>query len=120
MYALKLELKLNNKERSILAQCAGYARFVDNYGLNMVNGTSCLTKVNKRGQQVNYSYKQRINEAKKVFTNYVKKQPEYAWTNNYSSRIYQSAFKHLSEAFSRYKKKPVNIRDLKAKKMHNL
>ena len=116
MYALKLELKLNNKERSLLAQCAGYARFVYNYGLNMVKGTSCLTKVNKRGQEVNYSYNQRINEAKKVFTNYVKKQPEYAWTNNYSSRIYQSAFQHLSEAFSRYKKGTSKYPRFKSKK----
>ncbi len=41
----------------------------------------------------------RILEAKKVFTNYVKKQPEYVWTYNYSSRIYQSAFQHLGAAF---------------------
>ncbi|MDJ0517875.1 MAG: hypothetical protein QNJ74_17030 [Trichodesmium sp. MO_231.B1] len=82
-----------------MAQCAGYARFVYNYGLNMVNGTSGMTKVNKRGQEVSLSYALRILEAKKVFTNYVKKQPEYVWTSNYSSRIYQSAFQHLGEAF---------------------
>ncbi len=35
-----------------MAQCAGYARFVYNYGLSMVNGTSGITKVNKRGQEV--------------------------------------------------------------------
>ncbi|MDJ0556140.1 MAG: transposase [Microcoleaceae cyanobacterium MO_207.B10] len=86
-----------------MAKSAGYARFVYNYGLNMVNGTKGMTKVNKRGKQVSLSYNQRINEAKKVFTNYVKKQPEYSWTNNYSSRIYQSAFQHLGEAFKRYK-----------------
>jgi putative transposase len=86
-----------------MVACAGYARFVDNYGLNMVNGTKDITKVNKRGKEVNFSYSQRINEAKKVFTNYVKTQGEYAWTNNYSSRIYQSAFQHLGEAFKRYK-----------------
>ena len=103
MYSVKLELKLNNKERSLMTKCAGYARFVYNYGLNMVNGTKGMTKLNKRGKEVSFSYNQRINDAKKVFTNYVKKQPEYAWTNNYSSRIYQSAFKHLGEAFSRYK-----------------
>jgi putative transposase len=85
-----------------MVACAGYARFVDNYGLNMVNGTKDITKVNKRGKEVNFSYSQRINEAKKVFTNYVKTQGEYAWTNNYSSRIYQSAFQHLGEAFKRY------------------
>jgi putative transposase len=37
MYALKLELKLNNKERTYLSQCAGYARFVWNYGLGLYN-----------------------------------------------------------------------------------
>ncbi|NEQ77030.1 MAG: hypothetical protein F6K23_30855 [Okeania sp. SIO2C9] len=75
------------------------ARFVYNYGLNMVNATSAMTKVNKGGQKVSLSYKLRILEAKKVFTNYVKKQPQYTWANNYSSRIYQSAFQHLGEAF---------------------
>ena len=53
--------------------------------------------------EVSLSYSLRILEAKKVFTNYVKKQPEYTWINNYSSRIYQSAFQHLGEAFKRYK-----------------
>lgn len=36
MYALKLELKLNNKERSLLAACAGFSRFVYNFGLSML------------------------------------------------------------------------------------
>ena len=103
MYSIKLELKLNNEERSLMTQCTGYARFVYNYGLNMVNGTKAITKVNKHGKEVSLSYNQRINEAKKVFTNYVKKQPEYAWTNNYSSRIYQNAFINLGKAFKRYK-----------------
>ncbi|NEP78801.1 MAG: hypothetical protein F6K17_12395 [Okeania sp. SIO3C4] len=58
-----------------------------------------MTKVNKPGQKVSLSYPLRILEAKKVFTNYVKKQPEYAWTNNYSSRILKRAFQHLGEAF---------------------
>ena len=75
-----------------MQEYAGYARFVYNYGLNMVNGTKGMTKVNKRGKEVSFSYNQRINEAKKVFTNYVKKQSEYAWTNDYSSRIYHACF----------------------------
>jgi len=58
----------------------------------------------------------RILEAKKVFTNYVKKQPEYAWTSNYSSRIYQSAFQHLGEAFKRYKEGTSKYPKLKSKK----
>jgi len=99
-----------------LTQCAGYQRFVYNYALNMVNGTSCLTKVNKRGQKVNYSYNERISQGKKVFTNYVKKQPEYAWTNNYSSRILKRAFQHLSEAFSQFKKGVSKYPRFKSKK----
>ncbi|NES02642.1 MAG: helix-turn-helix domain-containing protein [Okeania sp. SIO2F4] len=51
MYAKKLELKLNNQERSKMAQCSGYARFVYNYGLSMVNGTHSMTKVNKRAMR---------------------------------------------------------------------
>jgi putative transposase len=99
-----------------MTQCAGYARFVYNYGLNMVNGTKGMTKLNKRGQEVSLSYNQRINEAKKVFTNYVKKQSEYAWTSNYSSRIYQSAFQHLGEAVKRYKEGISKYPKLKRKK----
>ena len=33
MYAIKLELKLNNTERSLMARHAGFSRFVYNYGL---------------------------------------------------------------------------------------
>ncbi len=99
-----------------MAQCAGYARFVYNYGLSMVNQTHSMTKVNKRGQEVSLSYSLRILEAKKLFTNYVKKQPEYAWTSNYSSRIYQSAFQHLGEAFKRYKEGMSKYPKLKRKK----
>lgn len=36
MYSLKLELKLNNKERSRLAGCAGFSRFVYNFGLALL------------------------------------------------------------------------------------
>jgi hypothetical protein len=32
-----------------------------------------------------------IDEVKKVLTNHVKKQPEFAWMNQLSSRVYQNA-----------------------------
>ncbi|WP_414587606.1 helix-turn-helix domain-containing protein [Scytonema sp. PCC 10023] len=35
MYSLKLELKLNNKEKTKLHGCAGFARFVYNFGLSL-------------------------------------------------------------------------------------
>ncbi|GFZ91756.1 hypothetical protein [Okeania sp. KiyG1] len=51
MYAKKLKLKLSNQKRSKMAQCASYARLVYNYGILMVNGTSAMTKVNKRAMR---------------------------------------------------------------------
>jgi putative transposase len=44
-----------------------------------------------------------INEVKKVLTNYVKKQPEFGWMNQLSSRVYQNALIDLKDAFSRYR-----------------
>ncbi len=35
MYAIKRELKLNNLERTLMAQHAGFARVVYNYGLSL-------------------------------------------------------------------------------------
>ena len=39
MYAIKRELKLNNKEKSFFAGCAGNSWFVYNYGLSLVKAT---------------------------------------------------------------------------------
>jgi len=44
-----------------------------------------------------------IDKVKKVLTNHVKKQPEFAWMNQLSSRVYQNAFIDLKNAFSRYR-----------------
>ncbi len=40
---------------------------------------------------------------KKVLTKITKKQREYLWTHQYSSRIYQNAFRDLKKAFSRWR-----------------
>lgn len=37
MYAIKVELKLNNKEKTFMAKHAGYARFCYNYALELYN-----------------------------------------------------------------------------------
>ena len=94
MYAIKLELKLNNVERTYLSQCAGYARFVFNYALAFYN------QINH--EEIKGSTNKKLDAIKKVFTNYLKKQPEYSWCDKYSSRIYQNAFIHLKSAFSRF------------------
>jgi putative transposase len=44
-----------------------------------------------------------LNQVKKVLTNYVKKQPEFGWMNQLSSRVYQNALIDLKDAFSRYR-----------------
>ena len=69
MYSLKLELKLNNKERSRLAGCAGFARFAYNFGLSLLTGSWGF-----EGIQAGDS--KRLAAVEKVFTNHVKTNPE--------------------------------------------
>lgn len=97
MYALKLELKLNNKERSVLKGCAGFRRLVYNYGLDMVVGSW-------QDKGLELSDSKRIDAAKKLLTNEVMKQEEYFWMKKYPSTVYQSALQDLKDAFSRWRK----------------
>ncbi len=39
MYAMKRELKLNKKQKSFFAGCAGFSRFVYNHGLSLLKAT---------------------------------------------------------------------------------
>ena len=94
MFSLKLELKLNNKEKTLMAQHAGFSRFVYNYGLALMRMID--------PQEIKGSSSKKIDTIKKLFTNYTKKQPEFAWCNNLSSRVYQNAFRDLKTAYSRY------------------
>lgn len=94
MFAIKRRLKLNNKEKTFFNGCAGYSRFVYNYGLGLLTehrrlgGTGTNTKV--------------LDASKKVFTNYTKKTHKYRWCNDYSSRIYSNAFIALKKAFTNW------------------
>ncbi|ARV60060.1 transposase [Nostocales cyanobacterium HT-58-2] len=94
MYAIKVELKLNNKERTMMRKHSGYARFVYNYGLALIQE---LYFAGIKG-----SITKQINEIKKVFTNYTKKQPGNQWMNELSSRVYQYAFMSLGQAYQRW------------------
>ena len=96
MYAIKRELKLNNKEKSFLAGCAGFSRFVYNHGLSLLKATWDIPEISG-------SDSKRIDTIKKVFTNITKKQEGMEWISNYSSRIYQNAFRDLKKAFSRWR-----------------
>jgi putative transposase len=44
---------------------------------------------------------QKVAAIERVFTNHLKKLPEYQSTNTLSSRVYQFTFRHFSEARSR-------------------
>ncbi len=101
MYAIKVELKLNNKERTLMRQHAGFSRLVYNYGLSLMLGS----------KDIKYPTGKKIDTIQKVLTNYTKKQPENTWMINMSSRVYSKAFNALKNAYSRWRqgtgKKPV-------------
>jgi putative transposase len=97
MYALKRELKLNNKEASLLRGNAGFKRFVYNYGLELLKASWSL-------EGIKASDSQRLDAIKKVLTSYTMQLPEYAWMKKYPSTVYQSAFIDLKNAVSRWRK----------------
>lgn len=96
MFAIKRRLKLNKQEQSLMAQQAGFSRLVYNYGLDLF------------WQSVDAGLKasdsKRIQAIKKCLTNFTKKRPEFAWMNQMSSKVYQSALENLQTAFSRWRK----------------
>ena len=94
MYAIKVELKLNNREKTLMNQHIGFSRFIYNYGLSIYNQID--------HQEYKGGTSKKLNLIKKVFTNLTKKNPEFAWSKALSSRVYQNAFRHLKNAYSRY------------------
>ena len=86
--AYRTKLKLNDKQRTLLARHAGYSRWVFNWGLALWNETY------RDGLKPN------ANKLKKVFTNHGK--PQYEWMGQLSSRVYQYAFINLGEAYNRF------------------
>jgi putative transposase len=109
MYAIKRELKLNNTERSLMRGCAGFKRFVYNYGLDLI-----VASWNFEG--VKASDSKRVAAIKKVFTNVTMQKPEFAWMKNYPSTVYQSAFIDIKEAFVRWRKGLAGFPQKKSKK----
>jgi Helix-turn-helix domain len=71
MYAIKLELKLNHKECTLMARHSGYARFCYNYALALYQGVTSLPGGTSK----------KVAAIERVFTNHVKKFP------NISGRI---------------------------------
>jgi putative transposase len=96
MFAIKLALKLNNQEKTLMAKHSGFRRVVYNAALRARTGLY--------DSGIKVSDTKAITTFKKVLTNFIKKRPENAWMNQMSSRVYQNALMDLSEAFSRYRK----------------
>lgn len=73
MFALKRQLKLSKKEATLMAQHAGFSRFVYNYGLSL------LWQSFDAGLKV-FDAK-RLGAIKKCLTNVTKKKEEFQWMN---------------------------------------
>ncbi|HAA30597.1 MAG TPA: transposase [Cyanobacteria bacterium UBA8553] len=97
MYAIKRELKLNNRETSQMRGNAGFKRWVYNYALLLIAASWDF-------QNIKASDSKRLDAIKKVFTQVTMHKPEYAWMKSYPSTVYQSAFIDLKKAFSRWRK----------------
>ncbi|AOX00404.1 transposase [Moorena producens PAL-8-15-08-1] len=82
------KLKLNNRQKTLMAKHAGFSRWVYNWGLGMWKDA------------YNEGLKPNIKTLKRLFTNHVK--PEYPWMRELSSKVYQYAFINLGEAFKRF------------------
>ena len=94
MYAIKRELKLNNREQTLMNKHIGFSRFCFNYGLSIYNQLD--------HNEFKGGSSKKIDLIKKIFTNVTKKNPDFTWTKTLSSRVYQNAFRNLKTAFTRY------------------
>jgi putative transposase len=103
--AFRTKLKLDNKQLTLMAKHAGYARFVFNWGLRLWN------EAYKEG------LKPSVQALKKVFTNHVK--PQFVWMSELSSKVYQYAFINLRDAFKRFFKKLGGYPKFKKKGRHD-
>jgi transposase len=87
--AYKTELKLNNKEKTLLARCAGTARYAYNWGLRIK-----IDEYEATGKSPNYyELHRRLNALKKT---------ELSWMYEVSKTIPQEALRDLDRAFQNF------------------
>jgi putative transposase len=97
MYALKKELKLNNKEVSQMRGLSGFKRVVYNLGLELLTASWHFSEVKANDSK-------RIDTIKKVFTQVTMQKAENGWMKKYPSTVYQSAFVDLKNAMAHWRK----------------
>ncbi len=88
MKSIHTKLKLNNKQKTMMAQHSGYSRWCYNWGLSLWDAA------------YRDGYKPNARKLREVFTNHTK--PMNPWMKNLSSKVYQYAFINLGEAFKRF------------------
>ena len=87
--AYKTELKVNNRERTLLTACAGTARFTFNWGLRQK-----IDSYEATGKSPSYyELHRQLNQLKKS---------ELAWMYDYSKTIPQEALRDLERAFQNF------------------
>lgn len=77
MFRIKLELKLNNKEKTKMLQNTGFSSFVFNYDLALMH--------NINHQEIKRSSRKKTDTIKKLFTNYTFFMV-FSWCKNLISR----------------------------------
>ena len=101
--SIKIQLKPNNKQNSLLFQCAGSARFAYNWALDQ--------------QQKNFEAGNKFlsdNELRKQLTQL--KKTEFAWLYQYSNNITKQAVKDACEAYKKFFKKLADKPRFKSRK----
>ncbi|MHA2305370.1 MAG: RNA-guided endonuclease InsQ/TnpB family protein [Candidatus Hodarchaeales archaeon] len=88
----KYELRVNNKEKTLLTQCAGTARCAWNWGL-----TERLTRYKNETGEARYT-----DATKQHKTINRLKKSEFNWMYNYSKCIPQEALRDLEQAFKKF------------------
>ena len=101
--SIKVQLKPNNKQKSLLFQCAGTARFAYNWTLDQ--------------QQKNFEAGNKFitdNDLRKQLTRL--KKTEFSWLYQYSNNITKQAVKDACEAYKKFFKKLADRPRFKSRK----
>ena len=101
--SIKIQLKPNNKQNSLLFQCAGTARFAYNWTLDQ--------------QQKNFKAGNKFitdNDLRKQLTRL--KKAEFSWLYQYSNNITKQAVKDACEAYKKFFKKLADRPRFKSRK----
>lgn len=94
MKSTKLELQLNNKQRTLLLKSAGTARYAYNWALGY-----CIEYYEKHKKSCS------AIDLHRVFVAEVKSDPEKAWLKEVSKSVPQQSFRHLQSAYAAFFKR---------------